>query len=571
MKYLAIALLPLTYECAAADTSRFEPPVPLRANGEIINVTTGHAAPCIYDFDGDGVRDLLVGEFGNRPFKGETTQAAGPGHPWTAGKLRFYRNHGTDHAPLYKDYSYVQANGQDAQVPITCCVSFVPQFIDFNADGHDDIVTGSYPGDIYFFPGNSSNGFDAPVLQRNVDGGPVHAQMKYRGEHHDVHSVTAELHDMDADDDLDMVIGSRLNGCFVIENIGNANEPKWAARSNPLKTEGGKPIGGWDYGSNVHFTDWDGDGRSDILVGSEDGGIFWHRNLGSENEPSFGDMKTLVPEQSLDQRFLKLETPMRPSSRVKVHVVDYDGDGMKDMLVGDFGSKWSRERTLTAQEKVTKRELEAQLDALYDESQEGAEDLATNEEREAYFDEFSKKIDPVQDELSKFDTHRHSSTGYVWYYRQVSAPEPDPKDKISAEDVAGSDARTPTVKLLSHGTTLDSRTMFPVTITINVPEGWAACGNKDAMDSANAIGLPTTIAWDLPAGCTITRETWQDADENALYDELFAIEAFIDTSGLDASEDTLIAADVSYQRCDKKSGVCILEKERVELPVTITP
>ena len=427
MNYLALTLVALVHDIGVADTSRFAPPVPLRADGEVISVTTGHAAPCIYDFDGDGVRDLLVGEFGNRPFKGETTQEAGPGHPWTAGKLRFYRNHGTDHAPLYKDFSYVQAGGQDAQVPITCCVSFVPQFIDFNDDGHDDIVTGSYPGDIYFFPGNSEDGFDAPVLQRNVDGEPVHAQMKYRGEYHDIHSITAELHDMDADDDLDLVVGSRLNGCYVIENIGNSNKPEWPARSEPLKTEGGKPIGGWDYGSNVHFTDWDGDSRSDIVVGSEDGGIFWHRNLGSENAPRFGDMQTLVPEQSLDQRFLKLETPMRPSSRVKIHVVDYDGDGMNDMLVGDFGSKWSKKQTLTADQKIKRRELRAKLDALYEESNAGAKGLATNEEREAYFDEFSKKTGPLHDELDKFDTHRSSTTGYVWYYKQLPQDNDEPE------------------------------------------------------------------------------------------------------------------------------------------------
>ena len=129
---------------ALVENAQFAPPVPLRANGEVISVTTGHAAPYIYDFDGDGIQDLLVGEFGNKTFKGETSGKATAGHPWTAGKLRVYRNHGTDTDPVYKDFSYVQAGGQDAQVPITCCVSFVPQFVDINDDGRDDIVTGSY-------------------------------------------------------------------------------------------------------------------------------------------------------------------------------------------------------------------------------------------------------------------------------------------------------------------------------------------------------------------------------------------------------------------------------------------
>ena len=565
---LSLPLIAFGLGATSVENTQFAPPVPLRANGEVISVTTGHAAPYIYDFDGDGVQDLLVGEFGNKPFKGETTGKATAGHPWTAGKLRVYRNHGTDTEPVYQEFSYVQAGGQDAQVPITCCVSFVPQFVDINDDGRNDIVTGSYPGDIYFYMGNSEGGFDAPVLQLDVEGDPVHPQMEYRGEYHDVHSITAEVHDMDADDDLDLVIGSRLNGCFVIENVGNRSEPKWATISERMKTEDGKPIGGWDYGSNVHFTDWDGDGTSDIVVGSEDGGIFWHRNLGLENAPRFGKMRTLVTEASIDERFLKLATPMGPSSRVKVHVVDYDGDGLKDMLVGDFGSKWTRTRTLTAEEKATRRRLDAELDQLYEESNEGAKSLSNNDEREAYFDEFSKKTDPVRKQLREFDTHRSTSTGYVWLFKQLPQRESSP---LQTRPKKANSGTAPNVKLLSHGSTITPATSFPVAIVIRIPEGWAACGNADAVKAADSLNLPTSIEWDLPAGCTVAKTSWQDADENALYEGTFVIEATLDTSGITEASHATIAADIRYQRCNKKSGVCILEQERVEIPVTVTP
>ena len=211
---LACLLLQSTNETAPP---RFAPPVPLTADGVIIDVTTGHAAPCIHDFDRDGVRDLLVGEFGAGAFKGETTGKSSPGHPWVAGKLRFYRNHGTDTAPIYTDFSYVKAGTRDAQVPITCCVSFVPQFIDFNADGIEDMISGSYPGDIYFFAGNETGGFDEPVMQRDVNGDAVHARYEHSGELHDVHSITAELHDMDADGDyIDYLVGLQFS-----QPIGN--------------------------------------------------------------------------------------------------------------------------------------------------------------------------------------------------------------------------------------------------------------------------------------------------------------------------------------------------------------
>src|SRR3954452_11571031 len=41
------------------------PPVRLEAAGKPIDTDVGHAAPFVGDFDGDGVKDLLVGQFGD--------------------------------------------------------------------------------------------------------------------------------------------------------------------------------------------------------------------------------------------------------------------------------------------------------------------------------------------------------------------------------------------------------------------------------------------------------------------------------------------------------------------------
>ena len=67
---------------AAAGTLSRElaPPVRLEAAGKPIDTDVGHAAPFVADWDGDGVRDLLVGQFGE-------------------GILRIYRNQGTNAAP----------------------------------------------------------------------------------------------------------------------------------------------------------------------------------------------------------------------------------------------------------------------------------------------------------------------------------------------------------------------------------------------------------------------------------------------------------------------------------------
>ena len=150
---------------------RFETPVRINAAGEPIDVTTGHAAPYLRDMDGDGKRDLLVGEFGDGTYTGPVHEPGTPGHEWANGRLRIYRNHGDDLDPRFEDFEYLQADGKVAAVPITCCVSFVPQFIDYDDDGAIDVLSASYPGDMYLFKGSGDGNWAAGVQLLNADGG----------------------------------------------------------------------------------------------------------------------------------------------------------------------------------------------------------------------------------------------------------------------------------------------------------------------------------------------------------------------------------------------------------------
>ena len=82
---------------AGAQAQGFEAPFRVEAEGKPIDVEVGHAAPYVYDFDGDGVRDLLVGQFGS-------------------GRCRIYKNTGTDAAPKFGKFEWFQAGGDVASV-----------------------------------------------------------------------------------------------------------------------------------------------------------------------------------------------------------------------------------------------------------------------------------------------------------------------------------------------------------------------------------------------------------------------------------------------------------------------
>ena len=73
-------------------------PVRVECGGKPIDVEHGHAAPLFADFDGDGLEDLLVGQFGG-------------------GKLRVYKNVGARGAPRFEDFKWFTADGSEGCVP----------------------------------------------------------------------------------------------------------------------------------------------------------------------------------------------------------------------------------------------------------------------------------------------------------------------------------------------------------------------------------------------------------------------------------------------------------------------
>ena len=94
----SVAALTLT---SALCAQGFAAPQRLKAGDEFIETNVGHSAPYLYDFDGDGRRDLLVGEFGIAQ----------------QGKLRIYRNIGSDTDPKYGEHDWFEAGGTTGAVP----------------------------------------------------------------------------------------------------------------------------------------------------------------------------------------------------------------------------------------------------------------------------------------------------------------------------------------------------------------------------------------------------------------------------------------------------------------------
>ena len=70
----------------------------IQSEGKAINIEVGHLVPCVVDWNHDGKKDLLVGQF-------------------MGGKIRLYLNQGSDEEPLFNGFEFLKAGGKEISLP----------------------------------------------------------------------------------------------------------------------------------------------------------------------------------------------------------------------------------------------------------------------------------------------------------------------------------------------------------------------------------------------------------------------------------------------------------------------
>ncbi|MBN1670357.1 MAG: VCBS repeat-containing protein [Kiritimatiellae bacterium] len=99
----------------------------LLRNGSATLDIGSRACPCVVDWDGDGKKDLLVGEY--------------------SGRIFFFANTGTDAAPAFNGSTLLAAGGSTLDVGMTSR----PAVVDWNSDGKLDILCGEHTGKVWLF------------------------------------------------------------------------------------------------------------------------------------------------------------------------------------------------------------------------------------------------------------------------------------------------------------------------------------------------------------------------------------------------------------------------------------
>ncbi|MDO5980820.1 FG-GAP repeat domain-containing protein [Flavivirga spongiicola] len=426
---VAIAFMTIFNTYGQVETTVFEQPYRLKADGKFLDVAeVGHSAPFIYDYNNDGKDDLLVGYFGKE--RSDTDLVRG-GHKLTKGGCNIYLNMGTNENPEYTFTGKLLTGGKQAYVPTDCCVGFVPRVIDLDGDGIDDILSGSYPGQAYFYKGIGEGMYKEYQFLRDKTDKAMNPG----------HTTTIAPFDWDEDGDLDLVWGVRFKGTFVSFNTGSKTAPQFEAPKHiEMEKYGDKKE---DLSSHSVPVDWDGDGLFDLVCGSEHGDVFWYKNIGKKGSPKFGDPEMLIINKR--DHMNALEGDNRPHGyRSKVFPYDYNNDGKLDLLIGDVFSTKDKAPELTPEQQI---EFEEELEAKLNPSEEITElyakcsefvkvshkeimdnnaDLTEHEARGlAWMDlpedlldrvmENNKKNEDFMDIYFNFNAKQYSH-GYVWVY-----------------------------------------------------------------------------------------------------------------------------------------------------------
>jgi len=142
-----------------------------------------------------------------------------------------------------------------------------PFIVDWNDDGKKDLLIGEE------LPSSPNIGNIRVYLNEGTNQAPVfnHYSLVHAGGSQIYrYRINPVVYDLDADGLRDLIVGNDDGRVYFYKNVGSPGSPVFGAAYDTMKTEDGTPIDVM-AGSRIHFVDWDGDSDLDLLISGYEG------------------------------------------------------------------------------------------------------------------------------------------------------------------------------------------------------------------------------------------------------------------------------------------------------------
>ena len=275
---------------------------------QMIDVGSG-SMPVFFDWDNDGFTDLFIGNYGY--YKGSWYDQYYTLHSQYRATVFYLKNTGTwgypAFTPVDMDFGKFLSEGDNL-------LGVAPAFGDLNGDGSNEMLVGNSDGTLILVAFSGTN----VTKQQNYAGIDVGA------------FSTPQLFDLDNDGLLDLIVGEQDGNLNYFHNDGTVTNPDFVLITDSL----GK-VNVTDYSLSYHGYSCPAfyrghDGKTVLVVGSEQGKLFYFENIDGNLNGTFTESNQLRSLLGLDS--FNSDRGMRTAATLS----DVCVDNSPELMVGNF-------------------------------------------------------------------------------------------------------------------------------------------------------------------------------------------------------------------------------------------
>jgi len=258
------------------------------------------AYPVFFDYNGDGLLDLLIGNYGY--YQEDGTYLS---------EVSLYKNIGTASSPKFnlvtRDFDSLSLSGLHAMV-LT--------FGDLDGDGDADMIIGESGGTLSYYENTAGAGNPATFVLSQTHYSDAGGTVMNVGGY-----AAPQLVDVNHDGKLDLIIGAQNGTVSYYQNTGASN--------SPIFTKATSNFGGVNVTQQWYLTGhsypclYESGNSYKLLVGSELGYLYYYGNIDGNLAGKF----TLI-----DSTYLNIWE----GSETTPYIADINNDGINDMVIGNY-------------------------------------------------------------------------------------------------------------------------------------------------------------------------------------------------------------------------------------------